>query len=91
MFILVSVSLLELVTAVFLDFANFQAFLEKLEARSGIRPCQDAQQQADTDCEFSKEYATYMKGNLLIPKRDFILNLLAVRCNNERVLRWKRK
>jgi hypothetical protein len=91
MLILVFVSLLEFVTVVFLDFVNFQTFLEKLEARSRIRPCQDAQrdsqQRADTDCEFSKESATYMKGNLMFPKRDFIPDLLAIKCTNERVLR----
>jgi hypothetical protein len=91
MLILVSVSLLELVTAVFFYFVNFQTFLKKLEVRSGIRPYQDAQrdsqQRADTDYEFSKESATYMKGNLLFPKRNFIPDLLAVKCSNERVLR----
>jgi hypothetical protein len=95
MLILVSVSLLELVTVVFLDFTNFQTFLEKLEARRIIWPCQDAprdsQQRADTDCKFSKESVVYMKGNLLFPKRDFIPDLLAVKCSNERVLRRKRK
>jgi hypothetical protein len=53
--------------------------------------CQDAQrdsqQRADIDCEFSKEYAAYMKGNVMFPKRDFIRDLLAIKCSNERVLR----
>jgi hypothetical protein len=90
MLILVFVSLLEHITVVFLDFVNFQTFVEKLEARSIIRPCQDAQQRADTYCEYSKEFTAYMKENLLFPKRGFIPDLLAVKCSNERVLRRKK-
>jgi hypothetical protein len=89
--ILVSVLLLELVTAVFLGFANFQTFMEKLEARNKTWPCQDSQQRADTGCEFNKETTAYMKGNLLFPNRDFIPDIMANKCNNERVLRRKRK
>jgi hypothetical protein len=91
MLILVSVLLLELITAVLLVFTNFQTFLEKLKTRSRIWPCQDSQQRADTGCEFSNETAAYMKENLLFSNRYFIPDLLVNKCSNERVLRRKRK
>jgi hypothetical protein len=86
MLILVFVLPLELVTVVFLGFDNFQSFLEKLEARSRIWLCQDSQrdfqQRTDTSCEFSKETAAHVKENLLFPNRDFIYELLAIKCSN---------
>jgi hypothetical protein len=84
MFILAFVLSLELVTAVFLGFENFQNFLE--EARSGIRLCQDPRrdswQRTDTSCEFSKKTATHVKENLLFPNRDFIYDLVEIKCSN---------
>jgi hypothetical protein len=82
MLILVFVLPLELVTVVFLGFDNFQSFLEKLEARSRIWLCQDSQQRTDTSCEFSKETTAHVKKNLLFPNRDFIYDLLAIKCSN---------
>jgi hypothetical protein len=82
MLILAFVLPLELVNVVFLGFDNFQSFLEKLEARSRIWLCQDSQQRTDTRCEFSKETAAHVKENLLFPNRDFIYDLLAIKCSN---------
>jgi hypothetical protein len=79
MLILAFILSLELVIAVFFCFDNFQNFLEKSEARSRIRLCQDPQrdswQRTDTSCVFSKETAAHVKGNLLFPNRDFIYDL----------------
>jgi hypothetical protein len=58
-----------------------------LKVRSKIWFCQDSQQRANTDYEFSKESAAYMKENLLFPNRDFIPDLLANKYSNERVKR----
>jgi hypothetical protein len=86
MLILAFVLPLEFVTAVFLGFDNFQFFLEKLEARSRIWLCQDSQrdsqQRTNTSCEFSKEIIAHVKKNLLFPNRDFIYDLLAIKCSN---------
>jgi hypothetical protein len=86
MLILAFVLSLELVTVVFLDFDNFQSFLEKLEVRSRIWLYQDSQrdsqQRTDTRCEFSKETAAHVKENLLFSNRDFIYDLLAIKCSN---------
>jgi hypothetical protein len=86
MLILAFVLSLELVTAVFLGFDNFQSFLKNLEARNRIWLYQDtqrdSQQRTDTSCEFSKETAAHVKENLLFPNRDFIYDLLAIKCNN---------
>jgi hypothetical protein len=86
MLILAFVLSLELVTAVFLGFDNFQNFLEKSEVRSRIRICQDPQrdswQRTDTSCEFSKETAAHVKENLLFPNRDFIYDLVEIKCSN---------
>jgi hypothetical protein len=74
MLIFVFVLLLGFVTVIFLDFVNFQAFLEKLETRSKIWPCQYSQQRANTSYEFSRETALCMKGDPLFPNRDFTPN-----------------
>jgi hypothetical protein len=86
MLILAFILSLELVTAVFLGFDNFQNFLEKSEARSRIRLCQDPQrdswQKTDTSCEFSKKITAHVKENLLFPNRDFIYDLVEIKCSN---------
>jgi hypothetical protein len=79
--------LLELVTDVFLGFANFQTFLDKMEARTRIWPCQDSQQRADMDCEFSKKIVARMKEYILFPNKDFAPNQLVNKCINEKTLR----
>jgi hypothetical protein len=69
MLILAFVLSLELVIIVFLGFDNFQNFLEKSEARSRIRLCQDPQrdswQKTDTSCKFSKENSCTREGKSL--------------------------
>jgi hypothetical protein len=82
MLILAFVLLLELVTVVFLGFDNVQSFLEKLKVRSRIWLCQNSQQRTDTSYEFSKETAAHVKENLLFLNRDFIYDLLAIKCSN---------
>jgi hypothetical protein len=86
MLILAFILSLELVTVVFLDFDNFQNFLEKSEARNRIQLCQDPQrdswQRTDTSCEFSKETAAHVKENLLFPNRNFIYDLVEIKCSN---------
>jgi hypothetical protein len=82
MLILAFVLSLELVTAVFLGFDNFQSFLEKSEARSRSWLCQDSQQRTDTNCEFSKETSAHVKENLLFSNKDFIYDLLTIKCGN---------
>jgi hypothetical protein len=86
MLILAFVLFLELVIVVFLGFDNFHNFLEKSEARSKIRLCQDPQrdswQKTATSCELSKEIATHVKENLLFPNRDFTYDLVEIKCSN---------
>jgi hypothetical protein len=42
----------------------------------------DSQQRTDTSCEFSKETVAHVKKNLLFLNRDFIYDLLAIKCSN---------